>query len=100
VLLNSVLFVGFSGLISKLWFRHDQRGVHRGLYEWDDPALAEAYVGALGWVLALVSVRGSIHHAVLPGLRRDELLRDPTLADTVAPSPKRTWWRLVEVEGS
>jgi hypothetical protein len=97
--LNTVLFAGFPGLISKLWLRHDQRGVYRGLYEWDDPALAVAYVRALWWVLALVSVPGSIHYAVLPGLRRDELLRDPTrTATAVARAPEGDWWRLVGAE--
>jgi hypothetical protein len=46
-------------------------------------------------VLALVSVPGSIHYVVLPGLRRDELLARPQLlaaaADTAA------WWRPAEV---
>jgi len=96
--LNTVLFVGFSGLISKLWLRHDQRGVYRGLYEWDDPELAVAYVRALRRVLALVSVPGSIHYAVLPGLRRDELLRDPTVADAVSWAWEGDWWRLVGTE--
>lgn len=49
---------------------------------------------ALWRILALVSVRGSVHYVVLPGLRRDELLTNPgTVADH---SP--AWWRLVEVE--
>jgi len=45
--LNTVLSVGFPGLITKLWLRHDEHGVYRGLYEWDDPLLAVAYVRAL-----------------------------------------------------
>ncbi|HEV2362194.1 MAG TPA: hypothetical protein VGS21_10870 [Acidimicrobiales bacterium] len=69
--LNTVLFAGFPGLVSKLWLRHDEHGVYRGLYQWDDPELAASYARALWWVLALVSVRGSIHWTVLPGLRRD-----------------------------
>src|SRR5262249_16391638 len=66
--LNTVLFAGFPGLVSKLWLRHDQHGVYRGLYEWDDPELATAYARALWWVLALVSQPGSIHYVVLPAL--------------------------------
>lgn len=96
--LNTILFAGFPGLVSKLWCRHDRSGLYRGLYEWDDPALAEAYVRALWWVLALVSERGSIHYAVLPGLRRDELLADPDLADAFAPDENSAWWRLVRAE--
>jgi hypothetical protein len=73
-LLNTPLFAGFPGFVSKLWLAHDDRGRYRGLYEWDDPHLAEGYARALWRVLALVSVPGSIHYAVLPGLRRDDVL--------------------------
>ena len=97
-ILNTVLFAGFPGLVSKLWLAHDERGVYRGLYEWDDPAQAEAYVRALWWVLALVSDRASIHYAVLPGLRRDALLRDPHLTDGTAPDQEGAWWRLAGTE--
>ncbi len=58
--LNTILFAGFPGFVSKLWFRHDERGRYRGLYEWDDPALAVAYMRALWWALAAVSVLDSI----------------------------------------
>ena len=93
--LNTVLFAGFPGFVSKLWCSHDANGVYRGLYDWDDPALAEAYVAALWWVLALVSVRDSIHSAILPGLDRDRLLREPHLPDGVAGDTTGGWWRLV-----
>jgi hypothetical protein len=92
--LNTVLFAGFPGFVSKLWFAHDDNGVYRGLYDWDDPPLAEAYVRALWWVLALVSIPESIHYAVLPGQHRDVLLADPQLAGVVAPSEVGAWWRL------
>ena len=92
-LLNTPLFAGFPGLVSKLWLADDERGRYRGLYEWDGPELAENYARALWRVLALVSVRGSIHYVVLPGLRRDELLEQPPVgeADVAA------WWRLAGV---
>ena len=84
-LLNTPLFAGFPGFVSKLWLAHDERGRYRGLYEWDGPRLAENYARALWRVLALVSVPGSIHYVVLPGLRRDELLDRPqVLAGTAA----------------
>ena len=73
-LLNTPLFAGFPGFVSKLWLANDDLGRYRGLYEWDDPELAEHYARALWRVLALVSVPGSIHYVVLPGLRRDEVL--------------------------
>ena len=47
-------------------------------------------------MLALVSVPGSIHYVVLPGLRRDELLARPQVLAGVA-ADAAAWWRLVEV---
>src|SRR6516164_1644871 len=91
-LLNTPLFAGFPGFVSKLWLADDDRGRYRGLYEWDDPELAENYARALWRVLALVSVPGSIHYVVLPGLRRDALLDKPELL-----GGDEAWWRLVEV---
>jgi len=91
-LLNTPLFAGFPGFVSKLWLAHDDQGRYRGLYEWDDPLLAEGYARALWRVLALVSVPGSIHYAVLPGLRRDEVLERPDLM-----GDGTTWWRLTAV---
>jgi hypothetical protein len=103
-LLNTPLFVGFRGFASKLWMADDERGRYRGLYEWDGPQLAEDYARALWRVLALVSVRGSIHYRVLPGLRRDEILRRPrVLADAAQDTAQdeahdaADWWRLVSV---
>jgi hypothetical protein len=94
-LLNTPLFAGFPGLVSKLWLADDERGCYRGLYEWDGPKQAGAYARALWRVLALVSVPGSIHYVVLPGLRRDELLARPQiLADAAADA---AWWRLAAV---
>jgi hypothetical protein len=91
-LLNTPLFAGFPGFVSKLWLAHDGRGRYRGLYEWDDPLLAEGYARALWRVLALVSVPGSIHYAVLPGLHRDDVLERPDLMGEGA-----AWWRLTAV---
>src|SRR4249920_2603623 len=93
-LLNTPLFAGFPGFVSKLWLAHDDLGRYRGLYEWDDPLLAENYARALWRVLALVSVPGSIHYVVLPGLRRAELLS--RLQDRVsdAAPDAAAWWRL------
>jgi hypothetical protein len=94
-LLNTPLFAGFPGFVSKLWLADDERGRYRGLYEWDDPKQAEAYARALWRVLALVSVPGSIHYVVLPGLRPDELLARPqVLADA---ADAAAWWLLAEV---
>ena len=94
-LFNTPLFVGFPGFVSKLWLTHDERGNYRGFYEWDGPGRAEAYARALWWVLALVSVPGSIHYRVLAGQRRDAVLADPHVFDAVAPVGPADWWRVV-----
>jgi hypothetical protein len=94
-LLNTPLFVGFPGYVSKPWLAHDEHGMYRGLYEWDGPLLAEAYARALWWVLALVCTRSSIHHRVLPGLRRDDLLSNPAVLDGRNEGGPGTWWRPV-----
>ena len=96
-LLNTPLFAGFPGFVSKLWLADDERGRYRGLYEWDGPRLAEDYARALWRVLALVSVPGSIHYVVLPGLRRDALLERPQLLHETA-AGAAAWWCLAEVE--
>jgi len=95
-LLNTVLFVGFPGFVSKLWLANDERGRYRGLYEWDGSELAENYARALWRVLALVSEPGSIHYAILPGLRRDVLLERPQAVPGAA-QDAAAWWRLAGV---
>lgn len=90
-MLNTPLFVGFPGFVSKLWLTDDERGRYRGIYEWDGPERADHYARALWRVLALVSVPGTIHYVVLPGLRRDDLLgRPPILAG--AAGDAAAWW--------
>ncbi|MDH3679374.1 MAG: hypothetical protein OEV40_05415 [Acidimicrobiia bacterium] len=97
-LLNTILFVGFRGFVSKLWLAHDERAQYRGFYEWDGSEQAKRYVGALRHVLGLVSVPGSIGHRVLPGLTRDEVLRSRGEVITGATSAgAHDWWRLVDV---
>lgn len=93
-LLNTPLFVGFPGYVSKLWLAHDQHGVYRGVYEWDDPARAQYYARCLWRVLALPSVPGSIHYKVLPGLRVADVLADPHVLEARAPESGEGWWRL------
>lgn len=97
--LNTLLFAGFPGFVSKLWLAHDERGRYRGVYEWDGPRLAENYARALWRVLALVSVPGSVHYVVLPGLSRDVLLQRPRVLASAAAdaADAAAWWRLAEV---
>ena len=89
--LNTILFAGFPGFVSKLWLRHDQHGMYRGVYQWDgvDPAIA--YVRALWWALALVSEKDSIRYRVLPGQDRDDVVA----GRTTAPGDAGDWWRPV-----
>ena len=93
-LLNTPLFVGFPGFVSKLWCAHDDHGVYRGLYEWDGAARARGYAAALWRVLELVSVPGSIKYQVLPGLRRDEVLAHPARMQEAQDGLSQAWWRL------
>jgi len=92
--LNTPLFAGFPGFVSKLWFAADESGVYRGLYDWDGPEQADDYVRALWWPLALVSELNSIQYHVLPGLRRDDVIADPARSD--APVDPCQWWRPTE----
>lgn len=91
-MLNTLLFAGFPGFVSKLWLANDELGRYRGLYEWDSPRRAEAYARALWRVLALVSVPGSIRYIVLPGLHRDELLSRPQVLAGMAAPEAAAWW--------
>jgi hypothetical protein len=95
-LLNTPLFVGFPGFVSKLWIANDEHDIYRGLYEWDGAERAEHYARSLWQVLALGCEPESIHYQVVPGLRRDELLAAPQRLDSVTPSAAPEWWRLVE----
>lgn len=82
--LNGPLFAGFPGLLTKWWMAADEQGVYRGLYQYDGAERADAYARALWWVLAVVSVRGSIRHVVVPGARRaDVLVPGPGAGDTL-----------------
>ena len=89
---NTPLFAGFPGLVSKLWLAHDQHNVYRGLYEWDGPERAEHYARSLWRVLAIGSVRGSIHYMVLPDLRRSDVLTRHTWDMQVESAHE--WWRV------
>jgi hypothetical protein len=93
-ILNTPLFVGFPGFTSKLWINTDERGHYRGFYEWSDPSSAERYARSLWRVLDLVCIRDSIDYAIVPGLRRAEVLDDPTVLAPFDPSGT-AWWRVV-----
>lgn len=97
-ILNTPLFVGFPGLVSKLWLDSDDRDRYRGFYEWDGPAAAEHYARSLWRVLDLVCPPQAVHYRIVPGLRRDDALQKPELLEKDAPADDGTeWWRLVGV---
>ena len=87
-ILNTPLFVGFPGFVSKLWLANDGSGLYRGLYEWDGADAADNYARSLWRILELVSQPGSIDYLVLPGLRRDAAIDHPDSLGEPA------WWRV------
>jgi hypothetical protein len=91
--LNTPLFVGFPGFVSKLWLTADELGRYRGLYEWDGAGRADRYARTLWRVLELVSVPGSIDYRVVPGVGRDDAIAESTVLGG-QPSG-RDWWRPV-----
>jgi hypothetical protein len=94
-LLNTPLFAGFPGFVSKLWMAADERGRYRGLYQWDGAHSADQYVRALWWVLALVSNLPSIRYHVVPGAWRDDALTSPRAAVGGAWATGEDWCRPV-----
>jgi hypothetical protein len=94
-LLNTILFIGFPGFVSKLWLAHDEHGLYRGVYQWNRARLADSYVRTLWWPLALVSERRSIHYVVIAGVERDDALSEPLLLHPSDPSAATAWWRIV-----
>ena len=99
-ILNTPLFVGFPGFVSKLWLAHDGSGLYRGLYEWDGAAAAENYARSLWRVLELVSEPGSIDYRVLPGLRRDAAVDHPDAWGACMVASEPEWWPGDRLAGS
>ena len=89
---NTPLFVGFPGLVSKLWLAHDEQETYRGIYEWDGVDLAQSYARALSWFLAIVSVPGSVRYHVVPDVHRDDLVAGAVDA-SVRDLADHQWWR-------
>jgi hypothetical protein len=100
-ILNTPLFVGFPGFISKLWLANDGAGLYRGLYEWDGADAAASYARSLWRVLEIVSEPGSIDYRVVPGLRRDDAVDHAgTVVEHASPDTKPEWWRVTNPQGA
>ena len=92
---NTPIFAGFPGFVSKLWLTHDENEVYRGIYEWDGAARAASYAEALRWILALVSVPGSIAYHIVPGQTRSEFLAESEgLVNAAASTESDSSWRV------
>jgi hypothetical protein len=95
---NTPLFAGFDGFRSKLWATDLRTGIYRGVYEWDDAGMAEAYVTTLARLLRPICIPGSVRYHIEPGIRRDDFLRHPAIVDPDpaigAASAEDRWWRL------
>jgi hypothetical protein len=96
-ILNTPLFVGFPGFVSKLWLDRDAHDNYRGLYEWDGAARAARYASSLWRVLGLVCPSGTIDYVVLPGLRRADVLENPARLASIDAAGD-AWWRVIERE--
>ena len=96
-ILNTVLFAGFPGFRSKLWATDEQTGVYRGVYEWDGAEQASDYATAITALLRRLSVRGSVHSHLVPGVRRDDFLRDPGIVGPASAESTQLWWQLSRV---
>lgn len=93
-LVNTPLFAGFPGFISKLWLTDDQNEVYRGIYEWDRAEHAEVYAHVLCRLLALVAAPGSVDYRVLPHETRAQFLAECECLMGEAPSGSSAWWRV------
>jgi hypothetical protein len=66
-IVTTPFFVGVDGFRSKLWMYDPATGDYAGLYDWDDPASAQAYAEGLSAVLRTISVSGSVSYELTPG---------------------------------
>ena len=93
--LNTPLFAGFPGFVSKLWLTQDENEVYRGIYEWDGAACAASYAEVLRWILALVSAPGSVGYHVVPGATRSRFLAESEgLINAAVQTDSDAWWRV------
>lgn len=94
-ILHTPLFAGFPGFRSKLWASDTATGVYRGVYQWDGADQAADYAATLARLLRPFSTRGSVSYHVIPGLLREDALRDPDRMAAAPAGEQDAWWRLV-----
>ena len=93
-ILNTTLFAGFPGFVSKLWLTADQNEVYRGIYEWDGAAAAESYAEVMCRILRMVSRRGSVAYHVISGESRARFLAETENLVGAVPTTFDAWWRV------
>ena len=94
-ILNTPLFVGFPGFVSKLWLAHDDQGVYRGIYEWDGAGARRELRQVVVAGAALVCVEGSIDYQVLPACGATRCSPAAVADRFDLPPDQPTWWRVV-----
>lgn len=72
--LTTPFWSGFAGFGTKLWMVDPETHNYLGLYQWDTPPAANAYVNALTRVLKAVSTTGSVWHELYPRQRLEIFL--------------------------
>jgi hypothetical protein len=93
-ILNTALFAGFTGFVSKLWLTADENEVYRGIYEWDGADRAESYARVMCRILAAVSRRGSVAYHVILGESRPRFLAETEKLVGTPPQNCDAWWRV------
>jgi hypothetical protein len=91
--LNTPIFAGFPGFLSKLWLTDDENFVYRGIYEFDGAQRAESYAQVLCRLLAPVTMPGSVDYRVFPHERRARFLAECECLTSDAPAGATAWWR-------
>jgi hypothetical protein len=77
-ILTTPFWSGFAGFATKLWMVEPDTGAYAGIYQWGEPATAEAYLAVLLPVLRFVSVPGSVEYRLHPDVALSEFLASRT----------------------
>lgn len=93
-ILNTPLFAGFPGFVSKLWVAADENEVYRGIYEWDGAEGAESYARVMCRVLGAVSRRGSVAYHVISGESCPQFLAETENLLGAVAADFGAWWRV------